>query len=518
MTPAGSGTTPGVAIRVEPATDEAWDGYLHRVADAHRCSVQALADQIGLRVAGRWPAFHGVALSPAVTERVAERLGLTPWQVADMQLTRYDQIAVDLSGLDYGDTFVAARTVARRGWIILTGTRFCPVCLADDGVWRLAWRLPWITCCPRHRLLLAHACVRCGAMPGTGRVIRMTRPARAHLVADRRCCTHPGSVAYSTCLAWLPDTTARTATDTQLAYSAATRELLSRQTGTVAGVDWPALAVFRAWQAAACLALAFGVATSSEHPPGRSRWLTTPRDSAVMAGLHGAALELCTPESADEAADVLLGWCRHAGIRTPSPGTVRDAAPTLPALRPVVHAALRSTGRAHSILIRNLALLDGQERIRVTDFDIDDIPQLVWPCALPAELRTASKPSTDLIRAVTALTLARIAGAASWAQAGQALGWSDTQATQWVRYVFRSGHHGLRTAITHAALTIAPLLARQPRRRRWAARPVLDGSTPRQLALAQRPDCSAGGGQAWCPCWAATDCAPANRGTRAVSA
>lgn len=489
-----------IPITVEPVVGEAWEGYLRRVADANACSAQAIADQIGLRHRGRWPAFHGVTLTPAATSRVANALALTPAQVIDMQLARYDGVAVDLHGLGSGDPFAAARQVAGRGWIFLAGTRFCPACLAEGGVWRLAWRLPWVTVCTRHRLLLAHTCTRCGAMPGTGRAARMTRPARAHLVADRRCCTHPGPVAYSTCLAWLPDTPTTPASQRQETCSSATEDLLATGTGTVASSRWPALDVVRAWQSAACLALAFNLVTSPEHPPGTSRWLTTPRDTGLMSRLHDAALTLTATANPEQASQALLDWCRHAGISTPRPGTFRDAAPIPPPLQPVVNAALRRTGRAHSILIRNLALLDGQERIRVTDLDIDDIPQLVWPCALPVELRTSSKPSTDLIRAVTALTLARIAGATSWAQAGQALGWSDTQAVQWTRYVFRGAHQGLRTAITDTALNVAPLLARQPRRHQWAARPVLTGPTPRQLATAQRPACHTTDARSWCPC------------------
>jgi hypothetical protein len=46
------------------------------------------------------------------------------------------------------------------------GSRYCPQCLAGrDGRWLLAWRLPWVFACTRHRLLLCDRCPACGQPP-----------------------------------------------------------------------------------------------------------------------------------------------------------------------------------------------------------------------------------------------------------------------------------------------------------------------------------------------------------------
>lgn len=49
-----------------------------------------------------------------------------------------------------------------------------------------------------------------------------------------------------------------------------------------------------------------------------------------------------------------------------------------------------------------------------------------------------------MLRAVLALTLARIAGANTWAPASEALGWDAGQGAQWSRYVFAGRNGDLR--------------------------------------------------------------------------
>jgi hypothetical protein len=46
------------------------------------------------------------------------------------------------------------------------GSRYCPRCLADSGGrWPLAWHLPWVFACTRHRILLCDTCPGCGKVP-----------------------------------------------------------------------------------------------------------------------------------------------------------------------------------------------------------------------------------------------------------------------------------------------------------------------------------------------------------------
>lgn len=156
-----------LALRVLPARDETWHSYLTRTADAYGVTTAALADQIGVRRRGRWPGFYGVVVSPEMAASAADRLNITATAVRDMHLGRYDQIAFDLTGLDdpAPTRIGATRRVVNQGWVHLGGTRFCPACLAGDGVWRLQWRIPWITVCPDHHRWLEHQCPGCGGTP-----------------------------------------------------------------------------------------------------------------------------------------------------------------------------------------------------------------------------------------------------------------------------------------------------------------------------------------------------------------
>ncbi|QUW18187.1 TniQ family protein [Agrococcus sp. Marseille-Q4369] len=55
-----------------------------------------------------------------------------------------------------------------RGWQLDAhpdGGRYCPACLADDGIWRSSWREPWALICPQHRLRLLDRCPACGGRP-----------------------------------------------------------------------------------------------------------------------------------------------------------------------------------------------------------------------------------------------------------------------------------------------------------------------------------------------------------------
>lgn len=496
-------------ITVVPVDGEAWDSYLTRVAGANASNLRDLAERVGLLENRRWPAFHGVVIDDQTRARASAALDLDPTRIDAMHLSAYNRRAIDIDPLVDSRTAAAARASSRVAWVRFTGSRFCSACLADTGVWQLVWRLPWMTCCPTHRLVLAHRCLCCGQLARTGRGVATTRPVRGRQTIDTRVCGQalPHSYGHA-CNTDLTTTPARPVTQAERALADAFARTIDTGAGVAVGRLWPALDCLGAWQRAACYALALGCVRpvtggwAPTHP-----WVSPPHSAEDVLALAIAARDLVDAPSIEAAAGVLGAWCEQAGT-IPTPATFRDVAKSGTVTDPIIGALLARTGRSHSVLIRNLALLDGQERLRVTNFDIDDIPQLIWPCALPADLLTLGSPGPDLVRAVTALTLARIAGATSWAQAGQALGWTAAQGTQWSRYVFRGSHHSLRKRIIEAALTLAPLLASQPKRHRWAGRPARTGPTRVQLAAAQHADCRTSTTGAWCPCRIRTETTP----------
>lgn len=48
------------------------------------------------------------------------------------------------------------------------GIPFCPLCLAETGVWSGLWRSPFVTVCSHHQVMLVDACPQCGENPFSG--------------------------------------------------------------------------------------------------------------------------------------------------------------------------------------------------------------------------------------------------------------------------------------------------------------------------------------------------------------
>ena len=69
-----------------------------------------------------------------------------------------------------------------RWWRQLTGSRFCPRCLAANGDrWMLAWRIPWTFACTGCQVLLADTCPDCGRRHQRTRTGQPRQPGRCDL-------------------------------------------------------------------------------------------------------------------------------------------------------------------------------------------------------------------------------------------------------------------------------------------------------------------------------------------------
>ncbi|MFI6997187.1 TniQ family protein [Nocardia sp. NPDC050175] len=148
-----------------PAPGEAWVSWLDRVSVDLGLPPGLLVLQLGVQVrAARGdvrPVFSGLVLTPASRAAVVAATGLDESVLIGMQLSRYDGTALDLSGLDL-TAEPSVRTVVRREWLVLHGSRACPKCLAESPVWPTWWRLGIAAVCPEHRVLLVASCPQCG--------------------------------------------------------------------------------------------------------------------------------------------------------------------------------------------------------------------------------------------------------------------------------------------------------------------------------------------------------------------
>ncbi|KGN37275.1 hypothetical protein N803_14515 [Knoellia subterranea KCTC 19937] len=139
-----------------------------------------------------------------------------------------------------------------------------------------------------------------------------------------------------------------------------------------------------------------------------------------------------------------------------------------------------------------------------TTWGVDDIPQLVWPCALPDHLRESTRPDQRILRAVVSMILVRMCSdAKDWVEAGAALGFPPDKSRNWTRYAF-AGKWGMKEALLGAAEPMIQALKSQGARHAWGDRPRISGHGQSALQLAQQPHCHLHQASARCPCiWSA---------------
>jgi DNA-binding transcriptional LysR family regulator len=143
--PAGERTLP---LRVPIAAGEALDSWLERLARRYDMPMRQLLPVFGLPMRTMLD-LHQLHVLPAeVLRRIEHQTGLAVGRLDQAVLPRLPD-----------------------SWLPVTGSRFCPVCLAEHGQWLLAWRLHWTFACTHHHTILATCCPGCG------------QPLRHHLTA-----------------------------------------------------------------------------------------------------------------------------------------------------------------------------------------------------------------------------------------------------------------------------------------------------------------------------------------------
>ena len=487
-------------LALKPLTGETWSSYLTRRAAQHGVTLAAMGSHLGLRdERGRWPGRFGVSLAPDDVQRVSAILGLVPVEIERMQLSSYDQLAFDLTGLANDSPIAGTRATAHAAWVWLAGSTFCPCCLAeDDGVWRLSWRIPWITACLRHGVALRGSCAVCGGVPGLGNRLHGSAPPRVAAAPDGRLCPHP-EPGGAVCSADLVTQRTVLADSTRLARAHLMVELTSGRRTQVAGIERTSLQALRAWQSAIGIAVRLGAVDVGDW--GRThRWANPPRDPDLVDQLLECVEPVIDANDPKSAALVLEGWLRSAGIGSPNANTFSRITQPSAALQPVINEVLRRRGRAHTLIQRRLVGQDGLA-IDKRGWGVDDIPQLVWPCALPEHLRDSTRPDQRILRAVVSMILVRMCtDAKDWVEVGAALRFPPDKSRNWSRYAF-AGRWGLKGLLLERAELLGAHLARQPMQSHWSRRPRLVGNGLSAARRAQQPGCNREAkDNHWCPC------------------
>lgn len=180
------------------ASNEALDCYLERLAAANELPPPQMMRLLTRPEDGPAlsSAFLMVKPEPSITTRIASLGGVRISSLESATLMRFgDGLPLRLDGLDPRRRH-SFRQVVTQGWFPPFGSQACPLCLADDGIWRVEWRLPIVPVCIKHGVFLTTRCAGCGRRFRT----RRHSPLRPQLGHEQPCgnpvglrdpCRHP---------------------------------------------------------------------------------------------------------------------------------------------------------------------------------------------------------------------------------------------------------------------------------------------------------------------------------------
>jgi hypothetical protein len=170
-----------IPVRLPPLPAEALDSWLETYADLLHVTVRDIFDFAGMdwgrvngdqRAGKRW--LH--QLDEPDLAALSAATGVPAATLAGMTLARYQG-----TGLAEVTAPPGMRRTPR-WWRQLSGSRYCPRCLASNGGrWMLAWRIPWAFACTGCQVLLADTCPGCGRRHLRTRTGQPRQPGRCDL-------------------------------------------------------------------------------------------------------------------------------------------------------------------------------------------------------------------------------------------------------------------------------------------------------------------------------------------------
>lgn len=150
--------------RLTLAERESLDSFLERLAVANGFSPPYLLRLLTAEEHSGAPnaAFMMIKPDPLIVSRITSLSGVDGAAVTQATLLRFDNgLPFYLDQLDplRRHTF---RQVVTQGWFPRFGSQVCPLCLGEDGIWKVEWRLPLAVTCPHHGVFLTTHCAGCG--------------------------------------------------------------------------------------------------------------------------------------------------------------------------------------------------------------------------------------------------------------------------------------------------------------------------------------------------------------------
>jgi len=416
--------TTALPVSVTPRPGESIESWLEHLADANGLTTAQLLTATGRgRASTR---FLTLAPSPATITRLAALARVDEQDVYAATLAAFNGTALDLTGLDPADRH-SYRQVAPRGWTPAHGTQNCPTCLAEDGVWRSAWRLLIVTTCTRHRSLLVARC------PSCVRPFRDQRHSHLRRVGAATVCGNPlGAGPTKQCQHDLATLPTKSAGEDVLALQRRVDSALAGQAVPVLGQPAKAAAYLSdlrhlttlllhlAGQPGATL-LASWVTDLAGETDSRSgergpRWgLRPPEQPGLRAEALATADGILTAPDVEAAAGLLTPWTELTPTTNDGPlGWLADRTVMTTTLTRLVMAARAP----HRRLSHHLDTHPGGRM----PINLTLVPQVIPHTQYLEHLCGASSSSEDTVRLFASLSMARLhPDVTSWAAAAEAL-------------------------------------------------------------------------------------------------
>ena len=234
-------------LRLSPVDGESLPGYVMRYSHSFGLAPGDVVRALGLdsgagpiTAAGR----YGVSLSAEQLRHAAFAIGIGTERLERMLLARYAGRAFDRSIITAPVALIGA---AQPHGMLIWSSRFCPLCLRDDGAWRLRWQLACNVVC------LRHACCSCGPAQNATPSRKQGCARRAIGAAcwwPRPDTREPPSPATAATLPTSTTDTYNCATSTRSGGRRVNRLGYGRCQGPAAsgeGVGWPACQALAAW-------------------------------------------------------------------------------------------------------------------------------------------------------------------------------------------------------------------------------------------------------------------------------
>lgn len=414
-----------------PVDGEALDGYLDRVSALHGVTLSALLEHLDPRRQVN-VTMVAIKIQPQWGQFLDQSFGLDDGTTERMTLAhRYrDQ----LPSLGRARTPHEITLASARDWFFLAGSRYCPKCLRETGVWKLAWRIPLSIACLEHGTLLVDRCPECLGWPRSASDGKSSPRALWNEIRDPRRCTCSEAVvtrrhgrAGVPCNADLTTALASASNQLVLRHQSRIDEALQGQAVDIAGRARSPRGVLTGVRELVTLYARMSMA--SEHGV-RRLWRTPPRDLTSLVPSVEATATVVDAAEPRSAAQTLAEIAARQSIDLNS-NFYRDNLGRDPVLAEVYDTTLTLAGR-YTTKLRRLRHAS-QESLRLYEYDGSAVPQLVPTCALPELLiKRSGRPGRHLIRAVICLSLVRLV-IADDANVERCLDFPPGSARQWTR-------------------------------------------------------------------------------------